>query len=120
MLLVDWSLDTMSRNWLGTTLRAVAREAARAERSRQVIASRERAVNSAAVKESAARQKEAARAEAVARSSADKSSKTAAKEAARAYVAARMEEAADRTKDIRARELAISTLLTDALKKIRH
>jgi hypothetical protein len=89
----------MSRSSFTLTMRAIARGAARAERSRQQAQARfEAAQHRAAAEET-------------------RQAKADAKEAARQYHTARVSEAAAMTQEVQAREEAIETLLVRGLQK---
>ena len=89
----------MSRSNFGTTVRELARAAARAERAQQQAQIRQQA---AAIRELR---------------NADRQAKADKKEAARLYVASRTEEADDLTKAVQQREAAIERVLVEALGK---
>lgn len=87
----------MSRRSFGSTMRMIAREAARAERARQQAQMRQHAANIRGLRD------------------AERQAKADAKEAARLHIASQLEEAEELTIAVRERDEAINSLLARAL-----
>ncbi len=89
----------MTRRSFGTTMRMIAREAARAERARQQAAVRRVSADLRATRDL------------------ERLTRADAKETARQYLAGRIEEAEELSAGVRERERAIEELLKSALSK---
>jgi hypothetical protein len=89
----------MSRRSFTSSMRMIARAAAHAERARQQAEARQRATTARQIRD------------------AERRTKADVKEAARLYVASRMEEIDEMSRELQAREAAITGLLSRALKQ---